>query len=336
MKIKYPFKTVENTIKKLCNNDYKIMLDGEIAINSPFVGDTTYDCRINIDKQVFYDFESEEGGGIEKLIAELAGVDREEARNILLSNGKFEYNNEPVKKVEKKKVSPIEMPGGVFGFGKNDNKGSIGNFNKAVSFLRSKGVNYKLAKKYSLKWTESTFLSTKNKKINLSKRIIIPTYENNNLVYFQARDYTGESNLRYKNPPKELQSKTTVLPFYDKILNKEILFVSEGPWEAIHFSGTYMLGPGLSDEQIEKIKIKNPKAIYMIPDNDATGRYKIAKNINLVRQYMDCPIYVVKWWKGFEEYKDPIDAGLTFDNLADFEYIRATDSIELKLKLGSI
>ena len=98
-----------------------------------------------------------------------------------------------------------------------------------------------------------------------------------------------------------------------------------------------MLGAVLSDRQIYKIKHKNPKAIYLIPDNDETARRKLSKNVNLLRSYMDCPIYIVKWWKNdYAQYKDPIDAKITFDELINSDFIVANRNIDLKLKLGAI
>lgn len=337
-RLRYSLKTIESAIKKLTKNDYKTLENGELAVNSPYVHDTTYDCRINIEKQCFYDFESNEGGSIEALIAEIAKVEPEEARELLMGFGEFQVEDKTeFKKPEVIEIKKIEMPAGSFTFDPKNRLKSVYNFDQAVKFLQVKNVDYNTAKKYDLRWTEASFLSSEDKKINISNRIIIPTYENGELVYFQARDYSGKSNLRYKNPPKTIQPKSIVLPFYDNIMENEILFISEGPWEAISYSGTYMLGPSLSDRQIYKIKTKSPKAIYLIPDNDETGRRKLVKNIKTIRTYLDCPIYIVKWWKGeYRDFKDPIDAKIDFDELVNSDFIEVNRHIELKVLLGDI
>lgn len=339
VRLKYSAQAIENVIKKFVGDDYKIMDDGEIAINSPFMSDTTYDCRISVGKQCFHDFESDEGGNIEELVAQIAGISNEDARQLLIanSNGEVETHVKEKKQpeiVETKKLAPVS---GAFTFDRNERRGSLYNSNLAKQFLASKMVDYRLAKKYRLTWTESSFVSIDDKKINLSNRIIIPSYENGDLVYFQARDYTGKSSLRYKNPPKALQPKSIILPFYDNIMDREILFISEGPWEAIQYSGTYMLGPGLTDRQILKIKTKNPKAIYLIPDNDETGRRKLAKNISVIKSYLSCPIYIVKWWTGdYAEFKDPIDARISFDDLIQFDFLVAGRHTDLKVLAGAL
>jgi hypothetical protein len=336
-RIEYSAKAVEKIIKKLTNNDYRLLDDGEIAINSPFVGDTTYDCRINIEKQCFFDFESSEGGNIEQLVSELADVSIGEARDVLIGLGEFNVRDVIPKEPVERNVKKVEMPAGAFTFDKSNRFKSVFNFDKAIDFLRDKNVDYKKTKKYDLRWTEASFISSGEKKINISNRIIIPSYEDGMLVYYQARDYSGKSNLRYKNPPKEIQSKSMIVPFYDNILNDEILFISEGPWEAINYSGTYMLGPGFNDIQLTKIREKNPKAIYLVPDNDETGRRKIAKNIQLIKSNLDCPIYIVKWWKGdYKNFKDPIDANIDFDELVNSDFIEVNRHTELRILLGEL
>jgi len=341
MRIKYSFKAIENFLKHY-KIEYKVMSDGEIAINSPFLHDTTFDCRINLDKQCYHDFESDESGNIEEIVAELADTDVENARRMLLTFGISEIieNKPKPKEPEVFEVKKVEMPSGAFTFAKEDRRGNLYNFEIARSFLSNKLVNYALAKKYDLRWTEASFITTKKvplKKMNLSYRIVIPSYENKVLVYFQARDYTGKSEMRYKNPPKEVQKKSIIVPFYDQLIPNEILFISEGPWEAIQYGGTYMLGAVLSDRQIYKIKQINPKAIYFVPDNDETARRKLASNVALLRRYLNCPVYIVKWWVGdYAKFKDPIDAKISFDDLVKVDFIEADRNVELKLKLGVI
>lgn len=342
MKIKYSLKTVESFLKEYVK-DYKILGSGELAINSPFVSDTTYDCHINVEKGAFHDWESDEHGNIEDLVAVILEIDdHEEARRILFKYGFADIQIQDTRPREPQilDTKEIPLPPNTLAFSKKEKRGGIRNLQLAQAFLMEKLVNYKLATKYNLRWTESSYIgSVKDpaKKYNLSRRIIIPTYEDGKLVYFQARDYTGKSELRYKNPPKELQLKSIIVPFYDLILPNEILFISEGPWEAIQYSGTYMLGPVISDRQIFKIKKKNPKAIYFVPDNDETGRRKLIKNLGHIKSFLSCPIYIVKWWKdNYANFKDPIDAKIKFDDLVNANFIEFDQYTELKIRMGNI
>ena len=339
MKIKYHFNTIEKIIKDLVG-DYKVMGDGEIAINSPFIKDTTYDCRISIDKQCWHDFESGESGNLIDLIAAITGDSEEDASKMLLEyalkDGDIEeFKPNKISLIKETKI--IDLPPGSYSFNKSDKRGSFTGKTKAIKFLLKKMVTSKLSKKYDLRWTECCYITLRDKKMNLSNRIIIPSYENNNLVYYQARDYSDKSELRYKNPPKEIQHKNIIVPFYDTLREGDVIFISEGPWEAIQYGGTYMLGNILSDRQILKIKKKKPKAIYIIPDNDETARRKLITNISYLKSYLSCPIIIVKWWIGeFKKFKDPIDAKITYNDLLKSNFIEADRNIELKARMGQI
>lgn len=338
VKLRYPFATVEKFIQDKVG-DYRITTDGEIAINSPLMDDTTYDCRISVDKQCWHDWESDEGGAIDSLIAILAKIEPEDVPGLMMKYGiaEFKEQDRRTKQPLVVDIHEVEFPPGSHTFNPNQKTGSLYNASMSRKFLGSKMVNYSLAKKYDLRWTELSFLSIDTeKKVNLSNRIIIPSYEDGLLVYYQARDYTGKSTLRYKNPPKAIQPKNIVVPFYDLLIEEQPLYISEGPWEAIQYSGTYMLGPSLSDRQIYKLKRKRPSAVYFIPDNDATGRAKLINNIDTVRRFLDVPIYIIKWWGNREEFKDPIDAGVTPDDLLGSTIIAADRNIELKLRMGMI
>ena len=320
-----------NSIEKALKNigiEYKILSDGEIAINSPYVSDTTFDCRINVEKGVFHDFESDEGGRIEKLIGKLYNCDIEKAKKILYSGNEIFVNNcNPIK--EQIKLKEINGLPKSFTFEKNKIHSYY--FNIAKSFLLKKMVDYSLAKKYNLRWTEKTSLAFNKKVIDLSYRIIIPSFEDGKLVYFQARDYTGKSKIRYKNPPKEMQSKKIILPFYDNLKEKDVLFISEGPWEAIQYSGTYMLGPRITKYQIEKIKRKKPSAICIIPDNDETGKVNIIKNGEILKNNLNCEVFVLNWWKEFPQYKDPIEAGINSKEIYNFDFVKFDKIFKLKM-----
>ena len=335
MKIKYSSKVIENSFKKI-GYEYKIMTNGEIAINSPFVSDTTFDCRISVEKQCFHDFESDESGNIEKLFASILGVSERDARDFLIKNsdGSFELYTPKIDN-SNSYLKKIDLPTNCLEFKEEYNNSY--NYRKALLFLNKKLVTRKLINKYKLLWTDNnSYLNVNNKIINFNNRIIIPSFENDSLVYFQSRDYLGKSQLRYKNPPKVVQQKKIVLPFYDLLKENSFIFLSEGPWEAIQYSGTYMIGPVISNEQVVKIKEKNPKEIYIIPDNDETGRLKLAKNIKILKNHLICKIYVVKWWVDeYSNFKDPIDAGLNIDTLINVSDIIIADKyIDLKVGLG--
>jgi DNA primase len=331
-KFRYNFQTIENFVKKYVK-DYKILTNGEIAVNSPFVGDTTYDLHINVEKQCWHDWESGEGGNLVKLVEEICHVDEKEASLILLEcagNNKLEIYIPTIKNNNNYTIKEISKP--PFSFSFSENNKNLYYKNKAIEFLRKKSVTYIIAKKYNLMWTERSRVFD----LNFNYRIIIPTYENSKLVYFQARYYKGETNIPYLNIPATVQPKRYILPFFDLLKPNEPLFISEGCWEAIQYGGTYMLGPVISQEQAVKIRKLNPKDIYLIPDNDETGRRTLINNITMLKSAsIKCGVYVIKWWTDeYKDFKDPTDARIK--DITIFPIIKADSNINLKIKLGKL
>jgi DNA primase len=330
LRIRYSIKTIEAFLKKYVK-DYKILPSGEFAINSMFVKDTTYDCRINVEKQCWHDWESGEGGNLVELVAAYCKIDEKEAEKILLdcTGGEKQEEYIPIEKPkEEYKIKEIESPTG-YSFEKGS--GPLNFKNRAIKLLEKKHVSFQLAQKYKLTWTNVSYLF----EINFSHRIIIPTYENGKLVYFQARSYREDSYLPYLNIPATVQPKRYILPFYDMLPTNEALFISEGCWEAIQYNGTYMIGPSISVEQATKIKRLGPKAIYFIIDNDETGRRTLLDNIKTLKILIKCPIYVILWWEGeYNSFKDPTDAGIK--DITQFPITKADSTLELKLRTGML
>lgn len=335
IRFKYSFNTIEKFLKQYVK-DYRVLTSGELAINSPFTSDTTYDLRINIDKQCWNDWESKESGKIEKLVAVICKTSEEDARKILMRLGPRLVDNTPREKPKPIVLHPIDLPPNTRDFSKESRKFNPEYHQKAIEFIQSKTITYKQAVKYNLQWTDRYSLMVyEDKKFFFGGRIIIPTYEEGMLVYYQARDFLGKSDRKYVNPPAKLQPRKSIVPFYDLLESNKALFISEGPWEAIAYSGTYMQGSVISDLQIEKIKRKNPTAIYIIPDNDETGSNTLPENAKKLLAHMSCPIYIVKWWEGrFAQYKDPTDGHITFDDIINSTIIKVDKLIDLKIKAG--
>jgi hypothetical protein len=337
-RLKYSHKTIENFVKKYIKKEYKIKENGEIAVNSPFREDTSFDLKINIEKQCWNEWgtpkEDDEPNTIVKLVKLVCNVEDREAEDILLAcagSTKLNFYTPIVKKKESYEIKAIEKPPYCFSF--INNEGDFFYRNKAINFLKKKNVKYSLAKKYDLGWTERSRIYD----LNFDFRIIIPTYENERLVYFQARTFKNRpGTLPYLNIPANVQPKTCILPFYDLLKSNEPLFISEGCWEAILYGGTYMLGPIISPEQVVKIRNLNPKDIYLIPDNDTTGKRTLADNILMLnKSAIRCNVYIINWWSGeFSKFKDPTDAKI--NDITTFPIIKADRNIYLKLKLGQI
>jgi len=152
-----------------------------------------------------------------------------------------------------------------------------------------------------------------------NNRIIIPFYENGRIVYFQARDFTGKSFLRYKNPTG-VSSKQFIYNI-DKIEEGGTVFIFEGLFDALSLDrqvGTAMLSADLNKTQAIKILDKAPSKIVFVPDNDETGKRTLEKNIRILSSLckpasLDIEVYVYD----IEESKDFNDTGKNMIELSE-------------------
>lgn len=99
-------------------------------------------------------------------------------------------------------------------------------------------------------------------------KIIIPSYYHNQLNYFIARDFTGNSFKKYEGPEN---IDKNIIFFYDKIAWKLPVILVEGVFDAIKFRGNAipMLGKFPSRELIKELINNEIKEVYISLDSDA-------------------------------------------------------------------
>lgn len=103
------------------------------------------------------------------------------------------------------------------------------------------------------------------------KRLIIPMYKNDNLIFYQGRDLSGTAQKKYQSPSTDAAK---VLYGFDKLRNhgsNEPLYIVEGWFDAFLLDGVALLGNTISEEQeIHLNRCSRPK-IY-IPDRFGDGK----------------------------------------------------------------
>lgn len=292
------------------NFEIKQTSTNEIRINSPFKEDKKFHVYIEPKKSLFTDYKSGKSGSMETFIADYLDINRNQVIITLikeygLSFGEFYLNtesnfimNEDTKEKEVMK-NFLENEKGLAFFNNQEVVGRFGT--KVLEYLRNRKIEEKYIHNMGYVYREHS---------DYDKRLIIPFFENGCLVYFTARDITGESKLRYKNPPG-LDTKEYVLNIDD--INDELV-ICEGALDALSLNekqvGTAMMSGDMGVKQINKIIEKSPSRIIYVPDQDATGFLKMEKNIsNLFYYYppslnLDIFIYnIPKPFKDFNELK---------------------------------
>ncbi len=143
----------------------------------------------------------------------------------------------------------------------------------ALNYLRQRGISDSLIADYKIGYCfEGEY----------KNRVILPYYENGELVYFTGRDFTNSSSQKYLNPHWE---RTHFLFNYDRVVKGSLDFIVmvEGPFDILSLPdhAVCLLGKTkeLSEEQ-EKL-LGRFQRIYVAMDNDATDySYALCQNLS--------------------------------------------------------
>ena len=292
------------------NFEIKKTSTNEVRINSPFKEDRKFHVYIEPSKSVFTDYKNHDGGSMEKFISKFLDIPINQViPNLIkeygLSFGEFYFNSDNnflVKDNGKEKEvikDFLENEKGLVFFNQIENIGKYGQ--SVLDYLEKRHINKKYIPSMGYVYRQESAYD---------KRLIIPFFEDGCLVYFVARDTTGKSALRYKNPPC-LDTKEYVLNIDD--INDELV-ICEGTLDALSLHedqiGTAMCSGDLGVKQIAKIVEKAPRKIIYVPDQDETGLTKMNKNISeLIYHYppsLKLDVYVFnipKPFKDFNEFK---------------------------------
>jgi DNA primase len=238
----------------------------------------------------------------------------------------------------------------------DDNLSPIGE--RAMQYLKSRGIYDKHIEKYDLRYSDTKKCSKchgdgytddedqcsmcNGTGMNFFySRIIIPSYENGNLVYLQGRIIKdGGNELRYQNIKAP---RLQVLFFNDLLRDGDDIFITEGPIDAMtlyDYSATALLNTKISDPQITKILRKNPRRIIFVPDYDETiaKRDRINKamsdNMLKIMQQSDykIPLGVYEWHKMLNDKGQTIKKDINANQITyvDEDYILMYDQLRLK------
>lgn len=272
----------------------------EFLINSPFTNDSKFHMYINPDKGVYNDFKTSNSGLIVNFISEYLSLNRADTIKYLISKYYSVSGAKELEEVIEEEEAILEMPKNIYFFS-NSKQGLL--YNKAYNYLLNRNIPKENINKLGFIYDGSS---------DYHNTIFIPFYENKEIVYFITRDFSGYSGIRYKNPEK-LNSKNFVFNV-DKI--KDEVFIFEGVLDVLTLKdqvGTATLSADMSAEQVRKIKRKKPKRIIMVPDHDDTGKSTLIKNIDLIKQYISCDIFIYDVKNG----KDFNSSGENYINISE-------------------
>lgn len=111
------------------------------------------------------------------------------------------------------------------------------------------------------------------------KRLIIPIYKGDKLVFWQGRDLTDTAKTKYLST--EAVSKGSVIYGFDQLFNNtdQPLFVVEGFFDAFHIGGVATFGNELSPQQLAYIT-SSPRRKIIVPDRRGDGHLLALQGIH--------------------------------------------------------
>ena len=158
-------------------------------------------------------------------------------------------------------------------------------------------------------------------KVGFSNRVIIPFYKDNQIVGYTARAVNKESNPRYLSE----QQPGYVFNLDRQPDSREVVFVCEGPIDAISIDATAIMGSEIKDSQNWLLKQLN-REICLIPDRDHEGPKCVEQALEL-----GWSVSMPDWPAGI---KDVNDAVIKLGRLATLYLIMsAKESNNLKIQL---
>ena len=307
-----------------------------INVNSTFYDDTMYRLSFNLDECFVYDYKYGYYG-FEQYVGLYLEIDESDVRGTLLKlmtkkNGprlqqrvvmdrSYEEEVIDLPSLEGYLIPPVKR------FSTSQVTGNKQGLTALKYLITDRGFSGDIIKKYNLGFVDEKVChfcygaseindekcpacagTGKNKYFG---RIFIPTYENGNLIYFQARDYLDRSSSpRYLNPRVP---RSQIVYFLDNIVEGDRVYVFEGPMDAMYFGGSSVaiMGSGMRIPQMRKILAKKPSEIVFVPDKDtdpetaAKIARKLANAINTLVGLMDDDMDIGIWnWFALSDEKD--------------------------------
>lgn len=195
-------------------------------------------------------FRSGKRTGVWKVASKLAGVSYREAVNLI---------GEPVQRAPEVKPEPdIQMPDYCLPIW-DLSMGQTESWRGAVGYLARRGFTSEDLMKYVICYCWAG---------RYDGRVVLPYFEDNRLVFWTARDFTGKSDLRYMFPKGGSAGKHL---FGCDHHSGEEAILCEGQFDAMTIGGMALGGKALTSHQLTRLQEMGVKSVILAIDNDNSG-----------------------------------------------------------------
>jgi len=162
---------------------------------------------------------------------------------------------------------------------------------RCVNYLKKRRIPQAMIDKFNLTFCEDGFYKD---------RIIIPYYDNDEVIWFQAR-HIGIGIPKYLNPSGV--KKSQIIYNIDSLEEGGNAILTEGAFDAMMVDGLAIMGKELSDYQMKRILEKKPSSITLALDQDLPGLDGTIKAANKLVKNNFTNIFVVLY-DGEKDFAD--------------------------------
>lgn len=159
----------------------------------------------------------------------------------------------------------------------------------AISYLRQRGIPFSVGEAMKMR----VALDARINGTKFVERLLIPIYENHNLVSMEGRDLTGKQNPKVLYP---YGSSVNTLYDMDNLDTESPLYVVEGLMDLATLrtakelaNSTAIFGAAVTNRQL--FLLKRFKEIIVIPDNDKAGQSSLQR---IAEGNVTSQLYVLK------------------------------------------
>ena len=327
---------IEYVHKYITKDDYKFSTDGAwINFNSEFTTDDRKCMGINLETGMVNDYKTGSMGFVQFVKEHQDLKDSSSAEAFLFKMGNGMAIEKRMGSREKMKNLP-DKPDVIQAIDLSELKKipemrpfdkDLSNVGRsALRYLIGRGIGPRHIKKFNLQYSDSrkcwychgTGYDEDDDSCDLCNgtgnnryynKIIIPTYENGKIVYFQGRTIEDDDTLRYINPKLP---RMQVVYFHDLLKENEDIYITEGPFDAmtlINYNATCLMSMRITDPLILKLAKKSPRRIIFVPQVDETpekrdrARKNLESNIKRIIHLTDdeIPVGIYHWYQGMNQ-----------------------------------
>lgn len=299
-----------------------IISGNEIKINSLWTEDQGHHLWCNPSKNAYHCWKTDKSGNLYGLVSEVDGIPPDEVMDMLggskLRKLEARVREMFIKKRTAEKVLPsLQLPPNTFRFEELAKD----------HFLRVRAEEYLKLRKLSV---DGLLLCTNGV---YGGRIVIPYYGvDGNLIYFNCRDVTGKSKLRYRGPPKEIGvGKGQVLWMRD--WKKGKIYLTEGEFDAMSLEecGFRAGACGGKELSVSQRKLIHGWEIVLAFDEDRSGEVALYKIGGELTQSNFPNVSYVRPAKGYKDWNNMlVQLGPQVTKMYVTQHQRSFNRLELK------